>query len=151
MTARVFVDTNILIYARDRKAAVKRERAQLWLAELAYSGRLVINLQVINELTRWTLRAEPQRPLVDIQKEIAALRSYGDASVGTAETDIAWQIRGALGYQWFDCLLLASALTAGCAYFLSEDMGDNARYDSLIIVNPFRIGPKELLGSSPLP
>lgn len=147
MTARVFVDTNVLIYARDRKAAAKREHAQLWLAELARSGRLVINLQVINELTRWTLRSEPQRPIADVRSEIGALRTYGEAPVGVAETDLAWQIRGALGYQWFDCLLLASALTARCAYFLSEEMGDNARYDSLTIINPFRTSPKELIGS----
>lgn len=145
MSGRVFVDTNVLIYARDRKAASKREKAQLWLAELAHSGRLAINLQVINELTRWTLRNEPQRPLPDVRREIDALRFYGDAPIGTGEMDLAWQVRSALGYQWFDCLLLASALSARCTYFLSEDMGDNARYDSLTIINPFRSEPAELL------
>ncbi len=60
---------------------------------------------------------------------------------------IAWMVREALGFQWFDCLLLASASNDGCNVFLSEDMTDGARFGDLVIVNPFLHHPDEFLTS----
>ncbi len=143
MTDRVFVDTNVLIYGRDSKEGPKRDKAREWLSLLADSRRLVLNLQVINELTRWILRNEPKRPLGDTQTEVTALRAYGDAPIDEADVARAWDVRRALGYQWFDCLLVASA-SSQCRYFLSEDMGHMARFEKLTIIDPFRIAPNEL-------
>ncbi len=43
MTARVFVDTNLLIYARDLKANSKRMAALAWLEALADNQSLTVN------------------------------------------------------------------------------------------------------------
>ena len=40
-------------------------------------------------------------------------------------------------YSFYDSLIIAAALEAGCARLLSEDMQDGQRIDSLTIVNPF--------------
>lgn len=148
MTGKVFVDTNVLIYTRDAKAEEKRRTAFAWLDRLEASSRLLINLQVINELTRWLLRNDPHRSPQVIRREVDAMRTYGDAPLSTPECDIAWDVRETLGYQWFDCLLLASAANAGCSHFLSEDMGHETRYGSLTIINPFRVDPDSFLSKN---
>lgn len=61
MTARVFVDTNVLIYARDQREHDKRKQAQQWLEILADRRQLLTNLQVLNEFTRWLLLNERSR------------------------------------------------------------------------------------------
>lgn len=149
MTALVFVDTNVLIYARDRKETGKRLVAQNWLDALAETRRLVINLQVVNEFTRWLLLNNPSQPLGILKGEVDLLGDYGGATpLDVDDVDLAWDVRDKLGYQWFDCLLLASAANAECSHFLSEDMGHETRYGSLTIINPFRVDPDAFLSKN---
>lgn len=145
MTGRVFVDTNVLIYARDRKAEDKRPQAQQWLTALAETRLGRLNLQVLNELTRWVLAKEFHRSLEEVRAEINALRVWGDKPLDDDEIELSWAVRQQLGYQWFDCLLIAAAHSAGCRYFLTEDMGNRAVFGSVTIINPFKTAPSELL------
>lgn len=149
MIARVFVDTNVLIYARDNKEGEKRIIAQRWLNALAETRRIVTNLQILNEFTRWLLLNERSRSLEDLRRDVELLADYGGAnSLDADDADLAWDVREKLGYQWFDCLLLASAANAGCSHFLSEDMGHETRYGSLTIINPFRVDPDAFLSKN---
>jgi predicted nucleic acid-binding protein len=142
--SRIFVDTNVLIYARDGAAGDKRDVATLWLRRLVTQDRILINLQVINELTRWVLRNEAVS-LDAARARIDELRGFGDAGLQAIHTVGAWAVRERLGYQWFDCLLIAFASAEGCRYFLSEDMGHETRYGDLTIINPFRVDPDAFL------
>jgi predicted nucleic acid-binding protein len=72
------------------------------------------------------------------------MKRYGDAALTEQDVAAAWDVRGSLGYQWFDWLLLASASLRGCRYFLSEDMSDGARVRDVTILNPFRHKPADL-------
>ncbi len=148
MTARVFVDTNVLIYARDQRQHDKRKQARQWLEILADRRQLLTNLQVLNEFTRWLLLNERSRALEALRNEVGLLASYGAAPLSAAEMDNAWDVREALGYQWFDCLLIASAANAGCSHFLSEDMSHGERYGSLTIINPFKVDPVSFLSKN---
>ena len=145
MTDRVFVDTNVLIYARDPRNVAKMQRAQAWVLALGARSLARINLQILNELTRWILKNEPRRPIGDTQAEIAALRVWGADPLSDDEIELAWEARTKLGYQWFDCLLIASAVLQGCRYFLTEDMAREATFVTTTLINPFRISPDELL------
>lgn len=143
--AEVFVDTNVLIYARDLRDGAKRDRARRWLAIMGERECMRLNLQVLNELTRWTLANETSRPLAAIREEIEVMHYWGDAGVRSDEVDTAWAIRAERGYQWFDCLLLAAANRLGCRYFLTEDMVAGARVGSVTVVDPFRTLPSDIL------
>lgn len=145
MTDLVFVDTNVLIYARDLKSQEKRQRAQSWLAVLADRDVMRINLQVLNELTRWVLANERTRPVGEIREEVELLQHWGDQPVTPDDVDQAWHLREMLGFQWFDCLLVAAAARLGCRYFLTEDMTDQAMFGPVTLVNPFRVSPADLL------
>jgi predicted nucleic acid-binding protein len=54
--ARSLVDTNILIYARDRDEPAKRRRAIELIDGLAASGELILSVQCLNEFSATSLR-----------------------------------------------------------------------------------------------
>ena len=136
----VFVDTNVVIYARDPSAGHRHATARLWLDQSARSNTMILNMQVLNELTRWILRKE-QASIAVAREAVDMLREFGETSLTPEDVDLAWDVRAKLGYQWFDCLLIAAAANAGCTHFLSEDMGHETRYGDLTIINPFRVDP----------
>ena len=141
----VFVDTNVLIYARDVRNDEKRERARNWLSAISDAGLARTNLQVLNELTRWVFKNEPGRSVSDVQGEVESIGAWGARPVDQDDVDLAWLARKAYGYQWFDCLLVAAASLAGCRYFLTEDMAHGVVFEGLTLINPFRTSPDDVL------
>ena len=62
MNGRYFVDTNILMYAHDRTAGAKHERAKTLVEELWQDRSGVVSTQVLQELCV-NLRRRAGRPL----------------------------------------------------------------------------------------
>jgi predicted nucleic acid-binding protein len=62
MSDKYFVDTNILLYAHDRSAGVKHERARKLIEHLWATGEGVVSTQVLQELCV-NLRKKVSRPL----------------------------------------------------------------------------------------
>jgi predicted nucleic acid-binding protein len=145
MTDLVFVDTNILVYLRDDKALSKQQMASLWMERLVRLSAACLNLQVLNEYASVMFKRQPDRPPDDVRREIDVFGTWGRRALQPEDVRVAWMVREALGFQWFDCLLLASASNDGCNVFLSEDMIDGARFGDLLIVNPFKHHPDEFL------
>ncbi|MDP4006378.1 PIN domain-containing protein [Methylobacterium sp. NEAU K] len=98
MSERVFVDTNVLMNARDGRDSGKRERTASRLLAPGSAERACINLQVVNELTNWILRDERSRSIDDIREELAALRVWGEKPITDDEVETAWAVRQSLGY-----------------------------------------------------
>jgi predicted nucleic acid-binding protein len=144
-TRLVFVDTNVLIYARDQKDLEKRTKARTWLRMLGEHRCGRVNLQVLNEFARWVLKNESRRPLGEVRAEVDMLRAWGDTLVADEEVELAWAVRQRLGFQWFDCLLLAAARLLGCTHFLTEDMTEGATFETLRLVHPFRTSASDFL------
>lgn len=145
----VFIDANVLLYARDIAGDTRGDAATLWLRELAGSGRGHTNLQVLNEVTNVMLRRRRDLTAIQIFAEVDGLRPFGSAPLNDATVDTARLIRLSGNYSWWDCLLLASALELGCTHFLSEDLqdgqviSDSAR--ALTILDPFAHSPEHIL------
>jgi predicted nucleic acid-binding protein len=145
--AKVFVDTNILLYIHDRRTPEKANLAGAWLRRLAIAQIARTNLQVLNELgyvllrKKWFDTTEKAFSVVD---EFAAL---GDGPLTWTEVTRARRLHLKVGYSWWDCLLLASALELGCTYFLSEDLQDGQVVEGLTIIDPFAHSPEQILVS----
>jgi predicted nucleic acid-binding protein len=75
------------------------------------------------------------------------LRDWGAEPLELADVDLAWEVRRQHGFQWFDCLHVASAQRLGCTHLLSEDMSDGATFRRVRIVNPFTNRIESILGS----
>src|SRR6266446_7727860 len=134
MSADVFLDTNILVYA----AAKNDPRAEIATALLAKGGR--ISVQVLNEFAA-IARRKLNWPWQDVAEALAAFRVLLPApialSVATHEAALAIAQRDGTGF--YDSLIVASAIEAGCSTLLSEDMQDGRKIGgALTIRNPFR-------------
>jgi len=126
-----FLDTNILVYAQQtgRKAEISQEL-------IAEGG--TISAQVLNELAN-VLRKKQGRSF----GEIAAVLDDIDNALDPARPLTAQSCRSALalagehGLSFYDALIVAAAIEAGCDTLYSEDMQHERIIGALTIRNPF--------------
>jgi predicted nucleic acid-binding protein len=76
---------------------------------------------------------------------VMSARVWCSAETGYAETLKALQLRERYGFQWYDALIVASAVNAGCAVLLSEDMQHGQIIGGMRILNPFVRPPQTVL------
>lgn len=138
MTAPVFVDTNVLVYARDAGEPTKQPRALDVLRSLWENRRGRISLQVLQEYyVCVTRKLNPGLSKSDARKDIEDLFAWNPLSPTAATFANAWQIEDRWGLSWWDSLIVASALDQRCTTLLSEDLQHGLQIDGLQIQNPF--------------
>ena len=129
MTA--FLDTNVLIYAQG--VGSKGEAAR----QTIFAGG-VISVQVLNEFAavlrrkfgfEWEVIAGA---VADVRVALEPVRSI-DVTIHTEAVSIA----RSHGFSFYDSLIVASALEAGCDRLLTEDLQAGQRIGGLVVVNPF--------------
>jgi predicted nucleic acid-binding protein len=140
-----FVDTNLLIYAIDPDDLEKRQRVKDFLKRIINRHTLVLSPQSLNELYRVVAEKRDLVPRDEARRLVFAWSPFCTAPYDFDVTQQAWRIQDRHRYGWWDCMLLASALLAGCDLFLSEDMQHEHSVGALTIVSPFKLQP-----SSPL-
>lgn len=141
---RFFLDTNVIIYTLDRGAPAKRDRATRWLTTLAARNAIVISPQVLNE-TASVLIHKLKADLDQVQEALRGMASWCSAPLLPSTADQALQVHGHHGFNWWDCLIIASALAASCDCLLTEDLHDGQNLGGLLIVNPFLHLPESIL------
>lgn len=145
MTATVFVDTNLLIYALDNADQAKQRQARKWRSELWKSRRGRISYQVLQEFYVKSVRkwagAEPQ-----VRAEVRDLVTWQPIPVDSALIESAWRIQDRYKLSFWDALIVAAAKTAACDYLLTEDLQAGQSIDGVRVVNPFVHDPADLLG-----
>ena len=137
MSDKCFVDTNILVYAHDRSAGVKRQRAQMLLEQLWDSGKGVLSTQVLQELCI-NLRRKAGNPL-PVEEVLRLIREYSTWEVvtNTLESVLrALDIEMRYKTSFWDALILQAAEDAGAAILYSEDLAAGQRYGAIQVVNP---------------
>lgn len=138
MSDKCFVDTNILIYAHDRSAEVKHERARALVDQLWDSGKGVLSTQVLQELCI-SLRKKAARPLSNDEMR-ALVRDYSawEVVTNTAESIVrALEIEERYRISFWDALIVGAAEYAGAAVLYSEDLNAGQLYGGVRVVNPF--------------
>ncbi len=137
MTARLFVDTNILIYALDPSDPLKRQVSADLLRETIRTRTLTLSPQSLNEGYRVLTQRRKLMPVEQARGYIRTLAPWAVAPLDAATTERAFAVQDETSASWWDCLMLASALRAGCRLFISEDMQDGREIGSMRIANPF--------------
>jgi predicted nucleic acid-binding protein len=132
----ISADTNVFIYASDRRDPLRSEIADAVLERLD-SLDTAIGLQVIGEFQnalRRRLRVAAPTALAVAGELLQRFPcfAYDERAVATA---LAEASAGRLSY--WDALLLAAADSAGVRVMLSEDMADGLVFGRLEVVNPF--------------
>ncbi|MEW9804610.1 PIN domain-containing protein [Mesorhizobium sp. ZMM04-5] len=141
----VFVDTNIYFYAHDVRLPEKQAACRSWLVALGARRLGKTNLQVANEFADVVLRKRRDISPDIVFSLVDDILVWGSAPIDSETVAAARAIHLRYGYSWWDCLLLASAIQLGCTHFLSEDLQDGQRIDTLTIVDPFAHSPEQIL------
>ena len=146
MTAPVFVDTNVFIYALDRRDLKKQHAAQPWRTELwkSHSGRT--SFQVFQEFYANVARKWPG-VCHQARAEIRDLMAWRPAPVDGPVLERAWKIQDRYQLSFWDALIVAAAKSLACRYLPSEDLQADQELDGIIVINPFLCDPASVLRS----
>jgi predicted nucleic acid-binding protein len=146
MTARVFVDTNVLVYARDRTDEEKHRRAMAWVAALWQERAGRLSWQVVQEYyVTVTRKLDPPRDRSDAREDVTSLVTWRPIPIGLPTIDVAWGIEDRFGLSWWDALIVAAAQIGECAYLLSEDLQEGQDFEGVTVISPFSKSPSEIL------
>jgi predicted nucleic acid-binding protein len=139
MSDRIFVDTNVLVYAYDRSEPQKQRQALRVLDRLAVSGVGVISTQVLSEF------------FVVVTRKIAAPLSVDEAHDRVKNYLQSWMVldltgmvvleavRGVRDHQFnfWDAQIWATARLNQIAVVFSEDFQVGTVVEGVHFVNPF--------------
>ncbi len=140
MSAKYFVDTNILIYTRDKSEPEKQPKAEQWLARLWADGSGRISAQIMNEYyVTVTQKLKPGLSKEQARSDLHALAVWQPLEISATLIESSWDIQDKYGYSWWDTLVISSALFLDCRYLLSEDMQHEQKIGDLTIINPFLV------------
>jgi predicted nucleic acid-binding protein len=141
MTGRVFVDTNILLYAEFDDGSEKHHAAKKLLLQEILGAEVFISAQVLSEFYVQAMRKG--KTAEDIE---AVLQQYAD-KFNILPLDLrliknAWRIKKQYQFSYWDSLIVAASLSSGCDILYSEDLQDRQIIEnSLRIINPVFIKP----------
>ncbi len=137
MPGKYFVDTNILLYAHDRSAGLKHERARGLVERLWTSSEGVLSTQVLQDLCI-NLRRKIAHPL-PVEEIRQILQDYisweivintPDSILRALEIEVRYQI------SFWDALILQAAESSGATVIYSEDLSTGQKYGPIQVVNP---------------
>src|SRR6266478_396651 len=139
MSDRIFLDTNVFVYALSKSDPSKQVIASRLVEEAIESGKGTISFQVVQEFFNVALRrftppmtlAEAEQYLSVTFRPLLAVHSspslYGEAL----------QFFGKHSISWYDALIVAAAIEGQCGILYSEDFQHGQRFNSLRVQNPF--------------
>lgn len=129
-----FVDTNVLVYAVDPDDTVKQMVAQQVLDD----DSLVISSQVLSEFVVVVRRRFPEQ--FSWRECFHAVRAFGRlrcVAMDAALVRSALEIADHDAMSYWDALVVAAALRAGCDRLLTEDLADGSTIAGVLVANPF--------------
>ncbi|GHU79371.1 DNA-binding protein [Clostridia bacterium] len=131
---KAFLDTNIFVYLYTDSDADKCQQA---LDAISRCSRTV-STQVLNEFSSVCIR-KMKLPVATVKAAVSEI--CATCALDTVDEDTVMEALGLhekYGYSYYDCLILASALSSGCEVVFSEDMADGQVIEgSLTIKNIF--------------
>ena len=133
---KVFIDTNILIYAYSLDEKEKRDVVKAIIENS--QTNVVISTQVVNEFIN-VMRKKMAVSLMDLQIAVDELSQLGFVSlIDMGTISQALSISKLFKYAYFDSLIIASALENSCKILYSEDMQHGQVLEKkLTILNPY--------------
>jgi len=132
---KIFIDTNVLIYAFTSDEPDKQEIT----IKLIENCQPVVSTQVLREFSNVLLKKGnvSNETIKETISEITAITSVVDEDVSLILHAI--DINARYKFSFYDSLIVVSALNSQCQVLLSEDMQDGQIIEgSLRIVSPFR-------------
>ncbi len=138
MATRYVVDTNVLVYALDRREPEKRERAREVLRRVGGAGTAALPAQVLSEFGGACLRKlEPKPDPTTVRREVKRLMLDFPALPLTGPV-VLEVLRGVGEHMlsYYDAQIWAVARLGQVGVILSEDFNPGAVLDGVSFTNP---------------
>jgi predicted nucleic acid-binding protein len=137
---RVFLDTNVLIYAYDVSAGQKHEIAKNLLIDLWNSGLGLLSTQVLQEFFVNVVQKIPHPMSIEMASEIIRDFLKWDVVINNGDSILeSIEICKRYGYSFWDSLIIEAALRGGAETLLSEDLSPGQTINGMTIRNPFHV------------
>lgn len=139
MSGADFFDTNVFIYLIDDIDPLKQQIAQRLIAKALGDNSGCISHQVIQETLNVITQKFAKRVPPEVAEEILNqfLLPLWRVMPSAELYQRALGVQSRYGYSFYDSLIVASALAAGCSILYSEDMQDGHVIETVTIRNPF--------------
>ena len=138
MSDKVFVDTNIFVYAHDLDSGEKHKIANRLILELWESRSAFISTQVIQELYV-TLTKKIPHPLEGptVRRMISSYLSW-EVVINDPKIILqAGEIEESYKISFWDALIVSSAFSGNAEAILTEDLNHGQRIEGILVRNPF--------------
>ncbi len=138
MKDKIFIDTNILVYANDQSDKMKQERAKQIILDGIARENIVLSTQVLSEFyVTVTRKIEQKMPVEIAEKEILLLKTVEIVEIDFKLVVQAIKISTQNGLSYWDSLIVSAAMKARCNFLYSEDLNSGQMIGSIKIRNPF--------------
>jgi len=138
MSVEHFLDTNVFVYLFDETNDHKRGRAVRLVQESLVNETGCISYQVVQETINVIIRklnATPEKARQILDDTLIPLwRVNPTLMLYQRSLDLQTRYR----FSFYDSLIVAAALEAGCHTLYSEDLTHSQQIEGLTVTNPFR-------------
>jgi predicted nucleic acid-binding protein len=138
MTGSIFVDTNVLVYARDCAHPHKQAAAMRWVDALwrEQSGRT--SMQVLSELyVTLTRKLRPGMRPNEAWDDIEALLAWDPLPIDRELMIRAREVEARYRLAWWDSTIVAAAQLQDCQTLLTEDLQHGMSFGVVTVRSPF--------------
>lgn len=133
---KVFLDTNIVVYANDKRDKYKQDKALELITGLMKANRGTISTQVLQEYTFVALRKLEQKHEI-ILRQLKLLESFEVVKQSPEMIRRAVEIMDSYKIGFWDSCIISNAEYANCTVIYSEDLNAGQYYSGIRIKNPF--------------
>jgi len=138
MRDKIFLDTNIIVYAHDRSSGKKHRIAMEIMEYLWERKKGVISVQVMQEFYICvTTKILKPIPLKDVRKILEYLLNW-DVIINDEHITIkAIDLQEKYQFSFWDSLIVQSVIQSQAGTLFSEDLSDGQVIENVKITNPF--------------
>jgi len=136
---RIFIDTNIIIYANDTRDPVKQIKAIEIIKSIMINKNGTISTQVLQEYAFVALSKLKQSQDV-VLRQIKLLESLEIINQSAEQIRRAIEIMHLYKISFWDACIISNAEYANCTVIYSEDLNTGQFYSGMQIVNPLLPG-----------
>lgn len=135
-----FIDSNVFVCLFDETDERKRDVADGIVEHALRAHSASISFQVVQETLNVVTRKLPTPMTAEDAKRLLerVLAPLWRVSPSPALYNRALDIQARYRYGFYDSLIVAAALDAGCTRLYSEDLQDGQLIEGLTIENPFK-------------
>ncbi len=133
---KIFIDTNIIVYANDNRDGRKQKNAINVIKNLMKQGNGTISTQVLQEYAFVALVKLKQTHDV-VMRQINLLESFEVVNQTSEQIKRAIEIKHLYQIGFWDACIISNAERTNCSEIYSEDLNAGQFYSGIQIVNPF--------------